>query len=71
MELLKKVHQDFEMYIECTKFDGIWEKAKRNVEEKNLTSTYTWSEGVVSDTNRQYPRLMNAVIHTNCITACY
>lgn len=48
MELLKIQHQDFEMYIECTKFDGIWEKAKRNVGEENLTSTYTWSEGVVS-----------------------
>lgn len=48
MELLKIRHHDFEMYIECTKFDGIWEKAKRNVGEENLTSTYTWSEGVVS-----------------------
>lgn len=48
MELLKIRHQDFDMYIECTKFDGIWEKAKRNVGEGNLTSTYTWSEGVVS-----------------------
>ena len=48
MELLKIQHQDFDMYIECTKFDGIWEKAKRNVGEENLTSTYTWSEGVVS-----------------------
>lgn len=48
MELLKIQHQDFEMFIECTKFDGIWEKAKRNVGEENLTSTYTWSEGVVS-----------------------
>lgn len=36
------------MYVECSKFDGIWEKAKRNVGEENLTSTYTWSEGVVS-----------------------
>ena len=48
MELLKITHQDFEMYIECAKFDGIWEKAKRNVGEQYLTSTYTWSEGVVS-----------------------
>ncbi len=48
MELLKIRHRDFEMYIECTKFDGIWEKAKCNVGEGNLTSAYTWSEGVVS-----------------------
>ena len=48
MELLTLEHKDFTMYIECTKFDGIWEKAKRNVGEENLTSTYTWSEGVVS-----------------------
>ena len=48
MELLKIIHRDFEMFIECSKFDDIWEKAKRNVGEENLTSTYTWSEGVVS-----------------------
>lgn len=48
MELLKIQHRNFEMYIECAKFDGIWEKAKRNVGEENLTTTYTWSEGVVS-----------------------
>ncbi|MBQ0048279.1 MAG: hypothetical protein KBT33_12400, partial [Prevotellaceae bacterium] len=48
MELLKIRHKDFEMYVECTKFDSICEKAKRNVGEKDLTSTYTWSEGVVS-----------------------
>lgn len=47
MELLKIQHRDFEMYVECSKFGGIWEKAKRNVGEENLTSTYTWSEGVV------------------------
>lgn len=47
MELLKIEHRDFDMTIECTKFDGIWRKAKRNVGEENLTTTYTWSEGVV------------------------
>ena len=36
------------MLIECTKFDGIWTKAKSNVGEKSLYSTYSWSEGVVS-----------------------
>lgn len=48
MELLKIKHHDFEMFIECAKFDGIWEKAKRNIGEDNLTSTYTWTDGVVS-----------------------
>lgn len=48
MELLTIQHQDFTMTIECSKFDGIWEKAVRNVGEENLTSTYSWSEGVVS-----------------------
>lgn len=36
------------MYVECTKFDGIWNKAKANVGEEHLLSTYTWSEGVES-----------------------
>ena len=41
-------HKDFTMIVECTKFDGIWNKAKRNVGEDKLYSTYSWSEGVVS-----------------------
>ena len=48
MELLKIQHEDFDLYIECTKFDSIWGKAKRNVGEENLTSTYSWSDGIVS-----------------------
>jgi hypothetical protein len=36
------------MSIECSKFDAIWDKAVRNVGEENLTSTYSWSDGVVS-----------------------
>lgn len=36
------------MIVECTKFDGIWNKAKGNVGEDKLYSTYSWSEGVVS-----------------------
>ena len=48
MDLLTIHHQDFTMYVECTKFDGIWNKAKRNVGEENLLSAYTWSEGVES-----------------------
>ena len=48
MDLLTIKHQDFTMSIECSKFDAIWGKAMRNVGEENLTSTYSWSEGVES-----------------------
>ena len=48
MELLTIEHKDFTMIVECTKFDGIWNKAKSNVGEDKLYTTYSWSEGVVS-----------------------
>lgn len=48
MELLTIEHNDFTMIVECTKFDGIWNKAKSNVGEDKLYSTYSWSDGVVS-----------------------
>lgn len=48
MELLTIEHKDFTMIVECTKFDGIWNKAKSNVGEDQLYSTYSWSEGIVS-----------------------
>lgn len=48
MELLTIRHTDFTMTIECGKFDAIWAKAKRNVGEQRLFSTYSWSEGVES-----------------------
>lgn len=48
MELLTIEHKDFTMIVECTKFDDIWNKAKSNVGEYKLYSTYSWSEGVVS-----------------------
>jgi len=48
MELLTIEHKDFTMIVECTKFDDIWNKAKSNVREDKLYSTYSWSEGVVS-----------------------
>ena len=48
MELLTIEHKDFTMIVECTKFDGIWNKAKSNVGEYKLYSTYSWSDGVVS-----------------------
>lgn len=48
MELLTIRHNDFTMTIECGKFDAIWTKAKRNIGEHGLFSTYSWSEEVVS-----------------------
>lgn len=48
MELLKIEHEDFTLSIECTKYSDVWAKAKRNVGEQNLTSTYSWTEGVKS-----------------------
>lgn len=36
------------MSIECPKFEGIWSKAVTNVGVENLTSTYSWSDGVQS-----------------------
>lgn len=48
MELLKIEHTDFTLSIECTKYDRNWAKAKQYVGEENLTSTYSWSEGVES-----------------------
>ena len=48
MELLTIRHQDFVMSVECSKFNAIWDKAVRNVGKENLTSSYSWSDGVVS-----------------------
>lgn len=48
MDLLTIHHQDFTMYVECSKFNGIWYKAKNNVGEEHLLSTYTWTDGVES-----------------------
>lgn len=48
MELLTIKHQDFKMIVECAKFDDIWHKAKSNIGEECLHSTYSWSEGISS-----------------------
>ena len=48
MELLTIQHADFTMSIECGKFDAILTKAKNNIGEQALHSTYSWTEGVVS-----------------------
>ena len=48
MELLTIKHEDFTMYVECSKYDAIWGRAVRNVGRENLLTTYTWTEGVKS-----------------------
>ncbi len=50
MELLTIEHEDFTMYVECSKYEAIWGKAVRNVGEDNLLTTYTWTDGVKSAT---------------------
>lgn len=44
MDLLQVRHPDFIMTIECPKFDGIWDKAVRNITIDSLVSTYSWSD---------------------------
>ena len=48
MELLTIHHEDFTMYVECSKYEAIWGKAVRNVGRENLLTTYTWTDGVKS-----------------------
>ncbi len=48
MELLTIQHEDFTMYVECSKYEAIWGKAVRNVGRENLLTTYTWTDGVKS-----------------------
>ena len=60
MELLTIRHRDFELSIECTKFDVTWEKAKNNMSEEALQSSYSWSDGVESvillkDSDKEMP----------------
>ena len=49
MDLLTIRHQDFTMYVECTKFDGIWNKAKLNYHEH-------WKK-IVEDIEEEYHML--------------
>ena len=48
MELLTIQHEDFTMYVVCSKYEAIWEKAVRNVGRENLLTIYTWTDGVKS-----------------------
>ena len=55
MELLTIYHEDFIMYVECSKYEAIWGKAVRNVGRENLLTTYTWTDGVKSATINEEP----------------
>ena len=55
MELLTILHEDFTMYVECSKYEAIWGKAVRNVGRDNLLTTYTWTEGVREATINDEP----------------
>ena len=49
MDLLTIQDEDFTMYVECTKFDAIWNKAKGNVgEEKSRIYLYLVGGGIGS-----------------------
>lgn len=55
MELLTIKHEDFTLYVECSKYEAIWGKAVRNVGSENLLTTYTWTDGVKSATLNDEP----------------
>ena len=55
MDLLTIHHEDFTMYVECSKYEAIWGKAVRNVGRENLLTTYTWTDGVKSATINDEP----------------
>ena len=48
MDLLTIQHQDFSLTIECSRFQEIWDKAKRNIGAEGLLSNYYWSDGVIA-----------------------
>ncbi len=71
MEILTIKHHDFTMSIECGKFDAIWWKAMRNVGEKDLTSTYSWSDGVVSVVRRDSEGNLLSINHGDVAPAVF
>lgn len=48
MELLRIIHSDFALTIECSHFWQEWQKGVRNIGDARLTSNYSWSSGVQS-----------------------
>ena len=48
MVLLQLKHRDFELFVECSKYEKVWDIAMRNNGKENLSSIYTWSDGVES-----------------------
>jgi hypothetical protein len=69
MEILTIEHEDFTLLIECGKYQKIKEKAASIVGSENLTSVYSWSEGVksvkISDTEIVNGEKSDAVFFDN------
>ena len=55
MEILRITHSDFTLTIECSHFWQEWQKGVRNMGDAQLTSGYSWTEGVekVERTNEE------------------
>ena len=58
MELLRIIHSDFILTIECSHFWQDWQKGVCNIGDAQLISTYSWTEGVekVERTNEEESR---------------
>ena len=58
MEIFRITHNDFILTIECSHFWQEWQKGVRNIGDAQLTSTYSWTEGVekVERTNEEESR---------------
>lgn len=59
MEILRVNHTDFTITIECSHFWQEWQKGVRNMGDAQLTSTYSWTDGVekVERTNEEESRI--------------
>ena len=46
MQILRITHTDFTLTIECSHFWQEWQKGVHNIGDTQLTSTYSWTDGV-------------------------
>ena len=63
MEILRITHSDFTLTIECSHFWQEWQKGVRNMGDAQLTSTYSWTDGVekVERTNEEESRTVEII----------
>ncbi len=64
MEVLKLEHTDFDLFITSDKYPAIYGKARRNIGDDNLISSYAWSDTLLSATltdaeNHEYDLLQD------------